>query len=90
MIHLYMKVKSIAILLLFVFSSCNNKEDCFTITEKRIIDGKYYFYFDAQDRTDIYPNNNPNLDGGYPDRYGSGQVDKDTFESTNIGDKYCE
>ena len=89
-IHHYMKVKSIVTLFLIIFFSCSNKEDCFTITEKRVIDGKYYFYFDAQDRYNVTPNNNPGLDSGYPDRYGSGQVDKETFESTNVGDKYCE
>tara|TARA_B100001250_G_scaffold270347_1_gene233347 strand:+ start:687 stop:935 length:249 start_codon:yes stop_codon:yes gene_type:complete len=82
-----MKLKYIGILSLIIFTSCSNKEDCFTITEKRVIDGKYYFYFDE---TDSYSNQTPGLDSGYPDRYGSGQVDKETFESTNIGDKYCE
>jgi hypothetical protein len=85
-----MKLKSVVALFLIIFYSCSREDDCFTITEKRVIDGKYYFYFDAQDRSDAYPNNNPGLDGGYPDRYGSGQVDRETFESTNVGDKYCE
>ena len=87
-IHVYMKVKFISFLFIVIFFSCN-KEDCYTITEKRIIDGKYYFYFDAQESYNLPQNNLPNQGGGYPDEFASGQVDKETYESTNVGDKYC-
>ncbi len=87
-IHVYMKVKFISFLFLVIFFSCN-KEDCYTITEKRIIDGKYYFYFDAQENYNLTQNNLPNQGGVYLDEFASGQVDKETYESTNVGDKYC-
>ena len=84
-----MKVKFIPFLFIVAFLSCNKEDDCYTITEKRIVDNKYYFYFDAQELNNLPQNSNPNQGSGYPDRYASGQVDKETYDSTNVGDKYC-
>ena len=86
-----MKVKSICLLFLIIFSSCN-KEDCHTIREKNIIDGQYYFYFNTplNDGPGYSSVDDLNSSGYIPDRYASGIVDKDTYDSTNIGDKYCE
>ena len=37
-----------------------------------------------------YSSNNNNLYTGVPDPYGTGRVDKETYESTGIGEKYCQ
>ena len=37
-----------------------------------------------------YSSNNDNLYTGVPDPYGTGKVDKETYESTGIGEKYCQ
>ena len=82
-----MKVKFIPFLFIAAFLSCNKEDDCYTITEKRIVDNKYYFYFDVQENYDLPQDTQQG--SGYPDRYASGQVDKETYDSTNVGDKYC-
>ena len=37
----------------------------------------------------INNSNNNNLYTGVPDPYGTGKVDKDTYESVSVGEKYC-
>ena len=69
--------------------SCE-KEDCYIISEKRVIDGKYYFYFDARESYELNRGNNSGQGSGYPDRFASGQVNKETYDSVNVGDNYCD
>ena len=77
-------------LILFLISSCE-KERCYTIEGKEIINGEYYLLLDNNnsygDR--VNNSNNNNLYTGIPDPYGTGKVDKDTYESVSIGEKYC-
>ena len=76
-------------LLLISFSifSCD-KEKCYTIEGKEIINGDYYFLLD-NNQINNPSSNNENLSTGVPDPYGTGKVDKETYDSVSIGDKYC-
>ena len=77
-------------LILFLTTSCE-KERCYTIEGKEIINGEYYLLLDNNDSYGdrINNSNNNNLYTGIPDPYGTGKVDKDTYESVSIGEKYC-
>ena len=82
-------------LILFLISSCE-KERCYTIEGKEIINGEYYLLLENNssfgDRNNYSNSNNSNtgLYTGIPDPFGTGKVDKDTYESVNIGEKYCQ
>ena len=80
-------------LILFLTTSCE-KERCYTIEGKEIINGEYYLLLDNKnsygDRINNSNNSNNNLYTGIPDPYGTGKVDKDTYESVSIGEKYCD
>ena len=79
-------------LILFVLISSCEKERCYDIEGKEIINGEYYLLLDKnnfQNMSNNYSNNN-SLYSGVPDPYGTGKVDKETYESVNIGDKYCQ
>lgn len=80
-------MRSIGLLLFFLFFyNCQKNDDCVTIIEKRNVDNKYYFLFEAENMT----NNSNNLQNtNIPDQYSSGQVDDQTYESYNVGDVYC-
>ena len=78
-------------LLIFVFIFSCDKERCYTIEGKRLINGEYYLLLQNSGEFNRTYNNsvNNNLTSGVPDPYGSGKVDRVTFESVNTGDKYC-
>ena len=70
--------------------SCE-KEKCYTIEGKEIINGEYYLLLENTrefDGSSNYSSNN-GLYTGVPDPYGSGKVDKETYDSITIGEKYC-
>ena len=72
-----------------IIFSCD-KERCYTIEGKEIINGEYYFLLDNNNSyADRNSYNNSGLYSGVPDPYGTGRVDKETYDNTNIGDKYC-
>ena len=52
----------------------------------------YYLLLDKNNFQNMSNNysNNSSLYSGVPDPYGTGKVDKETYESVNIGDKYCQ
>ncbi|MBC8396845.1 MAG: hypothetical protein H8E16_07075 [Flavobacteriales bacterium] len=78
--HIFLLIISISIF------SCE-KEKCYTVEGKEIINGEYYFLLE---NNDLYSNSrSENLSKGIPDPYGTGKVDKETFDSVSIGDKYC-
>ena len=75
------------IIILFI-NKCNTKEsDCITISNKKIINGLYVFYWD-KDGIDI-DSNNSDFPSGVQDISRSGSVSKSDYESYSIGDKYC-
>ena len=77
------------ILFFFLAISCQKNEECFSIliVDKKIINEKYYFFFD-RDTSEDY---NSTFDevNYVPDNSGSGEVDFNTFQKYNIGDVYC-
>ena len=77
------------LILVFIFSC--DKERCYTIEGKRVINGEYYLLLQNSGEFNRSYNNsgNSNLTSGVPDPYGSGKVDKETFESVSAGEKYC-
>ena len=75
------------IIILFI-NKCTTKEnDCITISNKKIINGLYVFYWD-KDGIDI-DSNNSDFPSGVQDISRSGSVSKSDYESYSIGDKYC-
>ena len=75
------------ILLIFSLSSCSkDKETCYRIEGKEIINGEYYFLLN---RTFDFQASRSSTGSGIPDPYGSGKVDEETFNSVEIGDEYC-
>ena len=71
------------------FLSCNKKDDCVKIEDKKEINGFYYFYFKASGLGNSQGNGNISSGGFSEDRWGSGKVSKEVFDSHNIGDEYC-
>jgi hypothetical protein len=86
-------MKFVYISLIFLLICSCEKERCYTIEGKEIINGEYYLLLDNNnsygDRNNSTSNPNNNLYTGIPDPYGTGKVDKDTYESVSIGEKYC-
>ena len=84
-------MKHIFLILFVLISSCE-KERCYDIEGKEIINGEYYLLLDKNNFQNMSNNysNNSSLYSGVPDPYGTGKVDKETYESVNIGDKYCQ
>ena len=81
------KMKHFCLLLISVSIFSCEKEKCYTVEGKEIINGEYYFLLE---NNDLYSNSrSENLTKGIPDPYGTGKVDKETFDSVSIGDKYC-
>ena len=75
------------IIILFI-NKCSTKEsDCITISNKKIINGLYVFYWD-KDGID-FDSSNSDFPSGVQDISRSGSVSKSDYESYNIGDKYC-
>ena len=75
------------IIILFI-NKCTTKEsDCITISNKKIINGLYVFYWD-KDGID-FDSNNSDFPSGVQDISRSGSVSESDYESYNIGDKYC-
>tara|TARA_B100000965_G_C18934240_1_gene474365 strand:- start:189 stop:437 length:249 start_codon:yes stop_codon:yes gene_type:complete len=75
-------------LLIFLLHSCSkDKETCYTIEGKEIVNGEYFFLLN---RTFDYQAIRSSESSGIPDPYGSGKVDEDTYNSVDIGDKYCQ
>ena len=71
--------------------SCD-KERFYSIEGKEIIIGEYYLLLDNNSMGFDGPNNyssSNNMYTGVPDPYGSGKVDKETYDSVDVGDKYC-
>ena len=83
------KMKYIYLLLITLSIFSCDKEKCYTIEGKKIIDGDYYFLLDNNDLYNESRNNNADASTGIPDPYGTGKVDKETYDSVSIGDKYC-
>ena len=86
-------MKFVYISLIFLLICSCEKERCYTIEGKEIINGEYYLLLDNNnsygDRNNSTNNPNNNLYTGIPDPYGTGKVDKDTYESVSVGEKYC-
>ena len=81
------KMKHIFLLIISISIFSCEKEKCYTVEGKEIINGEYYFLLE---NNDLYSNSrNENLSKGIPDPDGTGKVDKETFDSVSIGDKYC-
>ena len=75
------------IIILFI-NKCTKKEnDCITISNKKIINNLYIFYWD-KDGIDL-DSNNSDLPSGLQDISRSGSVSKSDYESYKIGEKYC-
>ena len=75
------------IIILFI-NKCTTKEnDCINISNKKIINGLYVFYWD-KDGID-FDSNNSDSPSGVQDVSRSGSVSKSDYESHSIGDKYC-
>ena len=77
-----MRTTYLSLLIVTIFSC--EKERCYTIEGKEIINGEYYLLLDNNnsygDRSNNYSSNN-NLYTGVPDPYGTGKVDKETYDS---------
>ena len=82
-------MKVIYFSLLFLLISSCKKESCYTIEGKEIINGDYYFLLDINLLYNESRSNNADSSAGIPDPYGIGKVDKETYDSVSIGDKYC-
>ncbi|MDG2475779.1 MAG: hypothetical protein P8M27_02210 [Flavobacteriaceae bacterium] len=83
-----MKYQYLILFTLFIFSC--DKEKCYTIEGKEINNGEYYLLLENnRDYGSSNYNSNDNLYTGIPDPYGTGKVDKETYDSVSIGDKYC-
>jgi hypothetical protein len=86
-------MKFVYISLIFLLICSCEKERCYNIEGKEIINGEYYLLLDNNnsygDRNNSTSNPNNNLYTGIPDPYGTGKVDKDTYDSVSIGEKYC-
>ena len=76
-------------LILVSILSCE-KERCYTVEGKEIINGEYYLLLENSRQIDgsNYSSNN-GLYSGVPDPYGTGKVDKETYDSVSAGEKYC-
>ncbi|MFL2633555.1 MAG: hypothetical protein ACJ0OM_01040 [Candidatus Marisimplicoccus sp.] len=76
-------------LILVSILSCE-KERCYTVEGKEIINGEYYLLLENSRQIDgsNYSSNN-SLYSGVPDPYGTGKVDKETYDSVIAGEKYC-
>ena len=76
-------------LILVSILSCE-KERCYTVEGKEIINGEYYLLLENARQIDgsNYSSNN-GLYSGVPDPYGTGKVDKKTYDSVSAGEKYC-
>ena len=83
------KMKYIYLLLITLSMFSCDKEKCYTIEGKKIIDGDYYFLLDNNNLYNESRSNNADASTGIPDPYGTGKVDKETYDSVSIGDKYC-
>tara|TARA_B110000003_G_scaffold276291_1_gene321992 strand:- start:17354 stop:17641 length:288 start_codon:yes stop_codon:yes gene_type:complete len=76
------------IIIILFMNKCTKKEnDCITISNKKIINGLYIFYWD-KDGIDL-DSNNSDLPSGLQDISRSGSVSKSDYESYKIGEKYC-
>lgn len=77
------------LLILVSILSCE-KERCYTVEGKEIINGEYYLLLENSRQIDgsNYSSNN-GLYSGVPDPYGTGKVDKETYDSVSAGEKYC-
>lgn len=76
------------IIIIFFIIKCNKKEnDCITISNKKIINGLYVFYWDKDGIN--FDSSNSDYLSGVQDRSRSGTVSKSDYESYKIGDKYC-
>ena len=82
------RMKYIYLLLISLSLFSCDKEKCYTIEGKEIINGDYYFLLD-NNQINNPSRSNENLSTGVPDPYGTGKVDKETYDSVSIGDKYC-
>jgi len=77
--------------LVFILILSCEKERCYTIEGKEIINGEYYLLLENTrefDSSTSYSSND-GLYTGVPDPYGTGKVDKETYESVSAGEKYC-
>ena len=77
--------------LIFILILSCEKERCYTIEGKEIINGEYYLLLENTREFDGSTNysSNDGLYTGVPDPYGTGKVDKETYESVSAGEKYC-
>jgi len=82
-------VKYFPIFLIMLFVYCDKKDDCVKIEEKKEINGLYYFYFKAHFSSTSYTDNQGNSYQSSQDRWSSGKVSKEVYDSHNIGDEYC-
>ena len=79
------KLKYLFFFLLVMTLSCEKEERCYTVEGKEIINGEYYFLLD----NNHFYSSNRDINSGIPDPYGTGKVNRETYNSVNIGDKYC-
>ncbi len=74
-------------IILFIINCTKKENDCITISNKKIINGLYIFYWD-KDGIDV-DSNDSDLPSGLQDISRSGSVSKSDYESYKIGEKYC-
>ena len=77
--------------LIFISILSCEKERCYTVEGKEIINGEYYLLLENTrefNSSTNYSSNN-GLYTGVPDPYGTGKVDRETYESISAGEKYC-
>ena len=78
-------------LLIFISILSCEKERCYTVEGKEIINGEYYLLLENTrefNSSRNYSSNN-GLYTRVPDPYGTGKVDRETYESISAGEKYC-
>ena len=82
-------LKYLLFFVFLLFLNCDKRDECVDITDKREINGLYYFYFKAK-MTGSYTNSQGNSSNGFSEnRWASGEVTEEIYNSFNIGDEYC-
>ena len=79
--------KTLFILVGLLLYSCDKKNDCIVISEKRVVTERYYFFFENENafQQANQDSDSPNI----PDLYSSGEVTQEEYDSYAVGDEYC-
>ena len=70
--------------------SCKKNEKCGVITDKVIIENRYYFIFDFDDFNQFGGTGINQTVYYVPDNRSSGEVGKDVYTKFRIGEEYCQ